>query len=56
MDDLLVAIGKSVNSFSGTFNLIVNIGYRVNSDDDLQDGFVASVDGEDWNNAGMYLS
>jgi hypothetical protein len=55
-DDLIVAIGKSTNSFSGLFNYIVNIGYRVNGDDEVQAEFVAAVDDEDWENAGLYLT
>ena len=49
-------MGKSFNSFSGFFNFIVNVGYRVNSDDDLQDSFVAAVDAEEWEDAGTYLT
>jgi hypothetical protein len=55
-DDLLIAIGKMVNSFSGAFNSGVNLGFRIIGDQTIQEDYVTYLDDEAYTDAGIQLS
>jgi hypothetical protein len=55
VDDVVISVGRTVNSFSGGFNTLINFGFRLFSDADVQDNIVSYAQDGDAKNYGIYL-
>jgi hypothetical protein len=53
---LLIAIGVTVNSFSGLFNSVVNAGFRLFSDTVTQELLIGYASDDDPVSTGIYVS